>query len=135
MRFFTSNLQHVQAGQNFNSVGKLEVSQIALEEFVQNALVHRDYSKNSPIRIMIFDNRIEIVSPGSLPNSLTIENIKMGNAVVRNNLLVSYCSKLMIYRGFGSGINRALEAQPNIELINDVEGEQFKVIIPRPEKK
>ena len=135
MRFFTSNLQHVQAGQNFNSVGKLEVSQIALEEFVQNALVHRDYSKNAPIRIMIFDNRIEIISPGSLPNSLTIENIKMGNAVVRNNLLVSYCSKSMIYRGFGSGINRAMEAQPNIELINDVEGEQFIVIIPRPEKK
>lgn len=135
MRFFTSNLHHVQAGQNFNTVGKLEISHISLEEFVQNALVHRDYSKNAPIRIMIFDNRIEIVSPGCLPNSLTIENIKMGNAVVRNNLLVSYCSKLMIYRGFGSGINRAMEAQPNIELINDVEGEQFKVIIPRPEKK
>lgn len=135
MRFFTSNLHHLQAGQNFNSVGKLEISQIALEELLQNALVHRDYSKNSPVRIMIFDNRIEIVSPGSLPNSLTIENIKMGSAVVRNNLLVSYCSKLMIYRGFGSGINRALEAQPNIELINDIDGEQFKVIIPRPEKK
>lgn len=135
MRFFTSNLHHIQAGQNFNTVGKLEVSQTALEELVQNALVHRDYSKNSPIRVMIFDNRIEIVSPGSLPNSLTIENIKMGNAVVRNNLLVSYCSKLMIYRGFGSGITRALEAQPDIQLINDSEGEQFKVIIPRPEKK
>jgi len=59
----------------------------------------------------------------------------MGNAVVRNNLLVSYCSKLMIYRGFGSGITRTLEAQPNIKLINDVEGEQFIVVIPRPEKK
>jgi predicted HTH transcriptional regulator len=84
---------------------------------------------------MIFDNRIEIVSPGTLPNSLTIENIKMGNAVVRNNLLVSYCSKLMNYRGFGSGITRALENQPNIELFNDIEGEQFIVKIPRPEKK
>jgi predicted HTH transcriptional regulator len=135
MRFFTSNLHHIQAGQNFNTVGKLEVSQTALEELVQNALVHRDYSKNSPIRVMIFDNRIEIVSPGSLPNSLTIDNIKMGNAVVRNNLLVSYCSKLMIYRGFGSGITRALEAQPDIQLINDSEGEQFIVIIPRPDKK
>lgn len=135
MRFFTSNLHHIQSGQNFNSVGKLEVSQTALEELLQNALVHRNYSKNSPIRIMIFDNRIEIVSPGSLPNSLTIENVKMGNAVVRNNLLVSYCSKLMIYRGFGSGITRALQNQPDTELINDSEGEQFKVIIPRPEKK
>lgn len=135
MRFFTTNLYHVQAEQNFNKTGILEVSQTALEELLQNALVHRDYSKNSPVRIMIFDNRIEIVSPGSLPNSLTIENVKMGNAVVRNNLLVSYCSKLMNYRGFGSGITRALEAQPNIELINDSEGEQFRVIIPRPEKK
>ncbi len=134
MRFFTSNLLHIQAGQNFNSIGKLEISQTALEELLQNALVHRDYSKNSPVRIMIFDNRIEIVSPGALPNSLTIENIKMGNAIVRNNLLVSYCSKLMNYRGFGSGITRSLEAQPNIELINDASGEQFNVIIPRPER-
>lgn len=131
MSFFTSNLHAVQTEQNFNSVGKLEISRIALEELLQNAFVHRDYSKNAPIRIMIFDNRVEIVSPGTLPNSLTVENIKMGNAVVRNNLLVSYCSKLMHYRGFGSGITRALEAQPNIEMINDVEGEQFKVLIPR----
>ncbi|HRP67952.1 MAG TPA: ATP-binding protein, partial [Turneriella sp.] len=123
-----------QAGQNFNSIGKLEVSQIALEELLQNALVHRDYSKNSPVRVMIFDDRIEILSPGALPNSLTIENIKLGNAVVRNNLIVSYSSKMMYYRGFGSGITRALQAQPNIELINDIEGEQFRVIIPRPEK-
>ena len=135
MGFLTTNLRSVQAEQNFNSVGVLEISKIALEELVQNALTHRDYTKNSPIRIMIFDDRVEIVSPGSLPNSLTIENIKMGNAVVRNNLLVSYCSKLMNYRGFGSGITRALENQPNIELINDVEGEQFIVKIPRIEQK
>jgi hypothetical protein len=38
----------------------------------------------------------------------------------------------MIYRGFGSGITRLLELQPNIELINDVDEEHFKVIIPRP---
>ena len=133
MSFFSANLHAVQAGQNFNSIGRLEISQIALEELLQNALVHRDYSKNSPIRIMIFDNRVEIVSPGTLPNSLTVENIKMGNAVVRNNLLVSYCSKLMHYRGFGSGITRALEVQPDIEMINDVEGEQFKAIVSRKE--
>jgi len=132
--FFNSNLRFVQAGQNFNSVGKLEVSQTALEELLQNALVHRDYSKNAPVRVMIFDNRIEIVSPGTLPNSLTVENIKLGNAVVRNNLLVSYCSKLMLYRGFGSGITRAIESQPNIELLNDVEGDQFIVKIPRSQQ-
>ena len=131
--FFSSNLHSIQAGQNFNSVGKLEVSKTALEELLQNALVHRDYSKNAPIRIMIFDNRVEIVSPGALPNSLTVENIKLGNAVVRNNLLASYCSKSMIYRGFGSGVTRAFLNQPDIDLKNDVEGEQFIVKIPRVE--
>ena len=94
-------------------------------------MVHRDYSKNAPIRLMIYDNRVEIVSPGCLPNSLTVDNIKLGNAAVRNNLIVSYCSKLMNYKGFGSGIIRSINSQPNIEFINDVAGEQFSVIIPR----
>jgi predicted HTH transcriptional regulator len=132
MRFFKTSLLHQQRGQNFNSIGILEISEIALEELLQNALIHRDYTKNAPIRLMIFDNRIEIVSPGCLPNSLTVEKIKLGNATVRNNLLISYCSKLMNYKGFGSGIIRAMNNQPNIELINDVEGEQFIVKIPRP---
>jgi predicted HTH transcriptional regulator len=131
MHFFVRNLKHIQAGQNFNSTGKLEISEIALEELLQNALVHRDYSKNASIRLMVFDNRIEIVSPGCLPNNLTVQSIKLGNAVVRNNLLSAYCSKAMNYRGFGSGIIRAFNNQPNIELINDLAGEQFIVKIPR----
>jgi len=131
--FFKQNLKHMQKGQNFNKPGILEISEIALEELVQNALIHRDYTKNAPVRLMIFDNRIEIVSPGSLPNSLTVENIKMGNATVRNNLVASYASnsKLMKYRGFGSGIIRAVNEQPNIELVNDTDGMQFIVRIPR----
>ena len=131
MLFFKLNLRHEQKGQNFNSSGILEISEIALEELIQNALIHRDYTQNSPVRLMIFDHRIEIVSPGCLPNSLTVENIKLGNAVIRNNLLASYSSKLIKYKGFGSGIPRAMEEQPNIELINDTGGNQFIVKIPR----
>lgn len=129
--FFKRNLHHTQQGQDFNSTGILEISEIALQELIQNALTHRDYSKNSPVRVLIFDDRIEIISPGCLPNSLTIENIKMGNAVVRNNLVVSYASKLMTYRGLGSGIARAIKKQPNIQFENDKDGEQFRVVIPR----
>ena len=102
-----------------------------MQELVQNALTHRDYSINAPIRVFIFDNRIEIISPGCLPNSLTIENIKMGNAVVRNNLVVSYSSKLMLYKGLGSGIVRALKMQPDIIFENDRDGQLFKVVIMR----
>lgn len=131
MSFFTRNLHHVQAGQSFNSVGILEISPIALEELVQNALTHRDFSKNSPIRLFIFDNRVEIISPGALPNSQTVEAIRLGNAVVRNNLVNTFASKLMKYRGTGTGIRRAIKEQPNVEFFNDVSGEQFIVTIPR----
>ena len=130
--FLQSNLKYIQKeGSGFNSPGSLEVSPIALEELLQNALIHRDYFKNAPVRLLIFDDRIEIISPGTLPNSLTVENM-ISNPVPRNNLLVNYSRFSMPYSGLGSGINRALEQQPDIEFINDIEGEQFIVKIPRP---
>lgn len=135
MDFLKSNLDYLQSGESFNAQGRLEISNIALEEVLQNALVHRDYFKNSPIRLLVFDNRIEIISPGKLPNSLTVEDIKYGNPVIRNNQLVSFSTHTLPFSGLGSGIKRSIEEEPNIELINDVEGEQFIVKIPRPEKK
>jgi predicted HTH transcriptional regulator len=132
--FLNNNLDFIQSDKSFNAQGKLEVSSIALEELLQNALVHRDYFKNSPIRLLVFDNRVEIISPGKLPNNLTVEDIKFGNPVIRNNQLVAYSIHTLPYSGLGSGIKRALAEQPNIELINDTEGEQFIAIIPRPEK-
>jgi len=133
MHFLITNLRQIQAGQNFNSTGVLEISRISLEEILQNALLHRDYFKNASIRLLVFDNRIELISPGKLPNSLTVEDIKFGNPVIRNNQLVAFGSRLMPYRGLGSGISRALKEQPDMDLINDTKGEQFIVIIPRPE--
>jgi predicted HTH transcriptional regulator len=134
MGFFNTYLQHKQMKQNFNSTGVLEISPIALEELLQNALTHRDYSKNAPVRIFIFDNRVEIISPGALPNNLTVENIKFGNTVVRNNLVVSFASRLMKYRGLGSGVRRALKAHPNTELINDTERELFIAVLYRDDE-
>ncbi|WP_418543928.1 RNA-binding domain-containing protein [Parabacteroides goldsteinii] len=132
MSFLKANLRNIQAGQGFNSIGKLEVSEIALEEILQNALVHRDYTKNAPVRLLIFDNRIEIISPGCLPDGLTVENIKFGNAVVRNPFIANFCAKTMPYRGLGSGIIRALKEEPNLKLINDFDGVQFISVIERP---
>jgi ATP-dependent DNA helicase RecG len=134
MAFLLRNLKKTRQGQPINSLGILEVSQVALEEILQNAIIHRDYFKNAPIRIFAFDNRIEIISPGKLTNSLTVENIKFGNSAIRNALIASYATRMLPYRGLGLGILNALKEQPNIEFYNDVEGEQFKVVIPRPEE-
>jgi ATP-dependent DNA helicase RecG len=133
MNFITSHLMKKQNGQSFNSVGVLEISEIALQEFLVNALVHRDYSRLGSIKILMFANRIEIISPGHLVNHLSIENIKNGNAIPRNPILLSLASKILPYRGLGSGIRRALKEHPHSELINDKEGQQFKVVLWRPE--
>ena len=135
MKFLELNLRHLQKEQNVNSIGILEISKNALVEILVNALVHRDYLKNSPIRIMIFDNRVEIISPGKLPNSLTVEEAIFGNPVIRNPQLVKFSSHTMPFSGIGTGLTRALKEQPNIEFINDIDGEQFIVKIPRPEIK
>jgi len=131
MMYVKSCIKYLQNGQGFNSHGVPEVSIIALEEVLQNALIHRDYFKNAPIRLLVFDNRIEIISPGRLPNSLTVEEIKYGNPVIRNNQLAMFASRTLPYSGLGSGIRRAYAEQPDMKLVNDVEGEQFIVKFPR----
>jgi ATP-dependent DNA helicase RecG len=132
MAFLMRNLKKIQQGRNFNTLGVPEVSEIALQEILVNALIHRDYFICAPIRILIFDNRIEIDNPGKLPNSLTIENMKSGISCIRNRIIASYAFKMLPYRGLGSGIIRALKDEPNIEFINDISAERFKVIIRRP---
>lgn len=125
--FLRNNLRRVQTGQSFNEPGTLEIDEQALEEVLVNALLHRDYSKNAVIRLLVFQDRVEVISPGKLPNHLTVENIKSGNSVMRNPLLTSFGTKLLPYSGIGSGIIRIVKSHPDTEFINDVEGEQFIV--------
>jgi ATP-dependent DNA helicase RecG len=132
MGFIERNLKHIQANQNVNSVGQLEIPKVALEELLTNALIHRDYFISAPIRIFIFENRIEIISPGHLPNNLTIENIKAGNSNIRNPILTSFATKILPYKGLGNGVRRALNLYPHIEFEDDRSGNQFKVTIFRP---
>lgn len=132
MSFLKANLHSLQAGQSFNSVGKLEISEVALRELLQNALVHRDYLLQAPVRIMIFDNRVEIVSPGGLPRGVDIDSIKFGKTCQRNSLTASFCAKTMDYRGLGTGIIRAMKEEKENILFENDEGSQFKVVISRP---
>ena len=74
----------------------------------------------------------DYTSPGKLPNSLTEEQIKKGVRRSRNHIIASLAPDLLAYRGAGSGILRALQTYPNIEFLNDSDGEQFKVTIHRP---
>lgn len=131
LNFVLANIHHVQQAQGFNSTGEPEIPRIALEELIANALMHRDYFISAPVRVLIFADRVEILSPGHLPNNLTVANIKLGNTNIRNPILASYATKILPYRGLGSGILRALQAYPAMDFVDDKEGNLFKVVIKR----
>jgi ATP-dependent DNA helicase RecG len=132
LAFVLRNLRKVQAGRGVNSLGVPEIPPVVFEELLVNALVHRDYLISAPIRLFIFDGRIEIISPGTLPNSLTVENIRAGNSNLRNPILASFVAKgVLPYRGLGSGVPRALEAWPDIDFRDDREGGLFVATVRR----
>ncbi len=130
--FTRRNLHKIQAEQSVNELGQLEIPDIVLEEIFVNALVHRDYFMASPIRLFIFRDRIELISPGHLPNHLTIDQIHYGNSNMRNPRLASHASKILPYRGMGTGIPRVLRAYPNVEIKEDRDANQLSVIVKRP---
>lgn len=129
--FITINILQEHSQKNVNSLGNPEIPRIVLEELIANALIHRDYFVSAAIRVFIFLNRIEIISPGHLPNNLTIENIKSGNSNIRNPILASFATKLLPYRGLGNGIRRAIKAYSEIDFIDDRENNMFIVIIKK----
>lgn len=131
LSFVLRNLRREQSGNGVNTTGEVEIPKIVLEELLVNALIHRDYFVSAPIRIFMFDDRVEIISPGHLPNSLTVANIRSGNSNIRNPILTSYATKVLPYRGLGSGILRALKAYPTIEFVDDQDGNLFRVVIRR----
>lgn len=87
---------------------RFEIPIEALREAVINAIAHRNYQLPSQNRIFIFDNRIEIKSPGKLPNSVTIDNIKLGFPLHRNPLIVSLLAKEHRMTEIGTGIPRMI---------------------------
>jgi ATP-dependent DNA helicase RecG len=132
LAFVMRNLHKVQAGRGVNAPGTPEIPEAVFEELLVNALMHRDYLVSAPIRLFVFDNHIEIISPGHLPNNLTVEKIRAGNSNIRNPILVSYVAKgLLPYHGLGSGIKRALEKWPTIDFTDDHDGCLFTATVHR----
>jgi len=135
--FIKRNLRRIQMHNNFNAPGTLEIPVETFSEILANAIVHRNYYISSPIQIYLFENRLEIISPGNLPNSLNEENIKIGVHIERNPIILSFLEKdpTFHYTGRGTGIPRVLKicrkANIKIEFINDTERQQFITIFYR----
>lgn len=102
-----------------------------LEELLQNSLVHFDLLHHAAIRLLIFNDRIEIINPGSLYGGLKIDDIKLGVSRQRNPLMAGFAARTMIYRGLGSGIKRVVRENARIDFDNEESANQFKVTVWR----
>lgn len=105
----------------------------AIYEIVTNAVLHRDYSKQFDIKIIIFDNRIEVESPGKLPGHITVKNI-LEEQLARNGAIVRLINKFPNppNKDVGEGLNTAFNAMRDLRLKEPVikeENNSVRVII------
>lgn len=89
----------------------------AIHEIITNAVLHRDYSLNDDVHVRIFDNRIEVESPGTLPAHVTQRNI-LKERFARNPKIVRLINKFPDppNKDVGEGLNTAFEAMRNLKL-------------------
>lgn len=95
----------------------IEYPEETLHEIITNAVLHRDYSLATDIQIRIFDNRVEVESPGKLPGYVTTENILDAQSA-RNPKIVRLINKFpdAPNKDVGEGLNTAFQAMSRLRL-------------------
>ena len=83
-----------------------EIPLIVLREALLNAIVHRDYTRNSDIKVAIYDDIVEIVSPGGFPGGLVLEDVFNGRSELRNKIIANLFKELGFIESWGSGIGK-----------------------------
>ena len=104
-------LRNIHLGATFEGVYRQDVYEIppdAIRELIINAMVHRSYLDHGTIQIAIYDDRLEITSPGKLPMGQTIERMKEGYSKIRNEALAYAFSYMNLIEHWGSGIPRII---------------------------
>ena len=105
-------LRNIHMGARFNGVYRQDVYEIppdAIRELIVNAIVHRSYIDHSSVQVAIYDNRLEITSPGHLPMGQTIERMKEGYSKIRNEALAAAFEYMGYIEHWGSGIPRIIK--------------------------
>ncbi len=135
MRFLEIHLPTPHHIERLEPEARPELPSDALRELLVNALAHRDYTFASPVRVFVFDDRVQIRTPGGLPNNVKIETIRLGGAhVLRNPMIYTLFRRYGLVTGVGSGVYRSIQqirAATGEEPELFSEGSEFVVSIPR----
>lgn len=105
------NIAGIIKGSGLKRKDVLEIPEEVFREAILNAIIHRDYAiSGSDIKVAVYNSRIDIVSPGGLPKSITIEEIYVGRSEIRNKVIARIFREAGIIEQWGSGIPRIREA-------------------------
>ena len=136
MAFITSRLN-----KKFNIIGggkrneSLEIPEEAVREMVINALIHRNYLIPGPTKIAIYDDRLEIFSPGNFPGPIKVDHLSLGVSYVRNKIIARVFREMGLVEKLGSGFRILFTSyeENNLPVPTVVEGTGFvKCVLPRP---
>ncbi len=105
-------LRNIRMRTTFKGVHRLDIYEIppfAIRELIVNAVVHRSYVDRGNIQIALYDDRLEIFSPGKLPKTQTFEGMEKGRSKIRNEALAKAFFYMRLMEKWGSGIPRVVQ--------------------------
>ena len=104
----------------------------AIREALLNAIVHRDYSFSGATLISIFEDRIEFVTIGGLVKGITLDDVKLGISVLRNQQLANIFYRLRLIEAYGTGILKINECYDDYDVkpLIETTGNAFKITLP-----
>ena len=105
-------LRNIHLGATIVGIYRQDIYEIppdAIRELIINAMVHRSYLDHGTIQVAVYDNRLEITSPGKLPMGQTIERMKEGYSKIRNEALAHAFAYMNLIEHWGSGIPRIID--------------------------
>jgi len=139
MEFLQNHLHLSATIEGLQRTESYEIPLSALREIILNAIIHRDYTRNSDIKIAIYDDIVEIISVGGFVNGLTIDDIGNGRSELRNKVLANLFRELGYIESWGSGIGRVrtmcLESGVDFELTEQGTFVQAHFIRPKMTEK
>ncbi len=118
---------------DFRRIQRIQIPREAFRESVANALIHRRYDINGCVQVAMYDDRIEIISPGGLPYGISETTYLYSQiSILRNTILANVFHRLHIIEKFGTGIGRIRDeyagfpSQPEFEITSDF----IRVVLP-----
>ena len=123
-------LRNIRLGATIDGLVRRESYELpveAIREMIINAHCHRNLLDESCIQVAIYDDRLEVTSPGGLYNGLTYEEVMRGHSKIRNKLIANIFGQMGLVEAWGSGIRRIISAAgeyglpiPTVEVFDDM---------------